>query len=220
MNCSQCGGPLPARSNLCQFCGALNDVDLRAIECRVQQGPKTDHPCPRCDRSLRSLNIGSSRPFYVERCEHCLGLFFDPGELDLLLHESVTPALSIDHQRISDIIEQESVSDFRQVRYVQCPVCRDLMVRKSYGRRAGVVTDVCRPHGVWLDGGELGQLLKWTQAGGLELDRRSRSEDARRSAHRSRRDSGDSGVYDLDDGGDPDSALLRGLLGLVRRLMD
>jgi Zn-finger nucleic acid-binding protein len=66
---------------------------------------------------------------------------------------------------LETLIEEE-VDTSRTVSYVPCPDCGKLMNRKNYGTRAGVVVDVCKEHGVWLDGGELGALLKWVKAGG------------------------------------------------------
>ncbi len=45
------------------------------------------------------------------------------------------------------------------IRYVPCPVCKQLMVRRNFGGSSGVVVDVCGPHGVWFDHGELAQVL-------------------------------------------------------------
>jgi Zn-finger nucleic acid-binding protein len=46
-------------------------------------------------------------------------------------------------------------------------VCGELMVRRNFGETSGVVVDVCSPHGVWLDRGELGQLLEFCATGEL-----------------------------------------------------
>ena len=43
------------------------------------------------------------------------------------------------------------------------------MNRKLHGRRSGVIIDSCRDHGIWLDAGELRQLMEWTRAGGNKL---------------------------------------------------
>ena len=60
------------------------------------------------------------------------------------------------------------------VRYRPCAVCSDLMNRSLFGHRSGVIVDRCRDHGVWLDAGELRQLLEWTRAGGTLLDQQQR----------------------------------------------
>jgi Zn-finger nucleic acid-binding protein len=56
-----------------------------------------------------------------------------------------------------------------RVVYKKCPICRDLMNRKSFGARSGVVIDICKEHGTWLNGGELRKLMEWKRAGGLLL---------------------------------------------------
>jgi len=40
------------------------------------------------------------------------------------------------------------------------------MQRINFGSQSGVIADKCRSHGIWLDGGELRQILEWTKAGG------------------------------------------------------
>lgn len=66
-------------------------------------------------------------------------------------------------------------------RYRPCPGCAALMARRNFGGSSGVVIDVCREHGVWLDPEELEHVLAWARAGGLEQERRRRVERARRA---------------------------------------
>ena len=39
----------------------------------------------------------------------------------------------------------------------------------NYGQRSGIVVDWCKPDGIWLDSGELRNLLEWAKAGGPKL---------------------------------------------------
>jgi Zn-finger nucleic acid-binding protein len=103
----------------------------------------------------------------IERCERCLGIFFDPGELEFLFETAVSNVHEIDFGRLNTLLEEQQKNDF-PVGYVKCPVCLRFMNRKNYGSRSGVIVDWCKEHGVWLDGGELGVLLRWTKAGGRE----------------------------------------------------
>ena len=48
------------------------------------------------------------------------------------------------------------------------------MNRVNFGRRSGVVVDVCKPHGTWFDAGELTQAIEWVSSGGLELAKKQR----------------------------------------------
>ena len=165
MDCTNCGGPLPPKSNVCGYCSTLNDTDLRAIQRNVKKVAESDRRCPRCGVLMKSIDLKIRGIFLVERCESCMGIFFDPGELETLLDASVSHVYEVDHARLQKLLEQEVQTD-RPVMYLPCPACGELMNRKNFGARSGVVVDRCRHHGVWLDGGELGTLLKWTKAGG------------------------------------------------------
>ena len=98
MDCVKCGAPLPAKSNICRFCSALNDVDLRAVTSHVRRGPATDRPCPRCRETMCTMDLQLAESFYVERCDKCMGVFFDAGELEVLLNKSVSNVFMIVYQ--------------------------------------------------------------------------------------------------------------------------
>jgi Zn-finger nucleic acid-binding protein len=230
MNCANCGAPLPPTSNICTFCQTLNDVDLRAIDVRGASSETSDRICPGCDTTLHHVNIGSGKPLFIDRCPQCLGLFFDNGELEAALHDNVRHVYDIDYQRIQRLSERERRIDASTdvVRYVKCPICRELMHRRAYGTRSGVIVDSCREHGVWLDAGELGQLLKWVKAGGRKLQKQ-RQEEEERAAERERRarsrgmDQSDLGprLYPGHHGtiGPLDHALATGVMRLLGRLL-
>jgi Zn-finger nucleic acid-binding protein len=63
------------------------------------------------------------------------------------------------------------------------------MARRNYGRRSGIIVDMCKDDGLWFDAGELERILAWIRDGGLaEAKRRNaqeeRAEDARWQAAR------------------------------------
>lgn len=41
------------------------------------------------------------------------------------------------------------------VKYLSCPMCNELMRRKLFVERSGVVVDECPSHGTWFDAGEI-----------------------------------------------------------------
>ena len=222
MDCTNCGGPLPPKSAICTYCGTLNDTDLRAIHANTTKGPASDRVCPRCETNLDTIDLRVGDKFLIERCDKCLGMFFDPGEVQVLLDASVSHVYEIDFKRIHTLIEQEEIPNSWSVTYVKCPVCRKLMHRKSYGPRSGVIADTCKDHGVWLDGSELGKLLRWTKAGGQlharnEAAREKRAEE-RRERLRRRADS-ERVRLDARYGVTPRTAGLEGLLGVVLRIL-
>lgn len=179
MDCTSCGAPLPARSTVCQFCSKVNDVDLRRIHANTTAAPLSDRICPRCEKPMPTIDVLPGETFLIEQCSDCKGLFFDPNELEALIDKSVDHVYDVDHQRIQTLIEEEGRPDMHTVRYVRCPVCQKVMNRRSYGAKSGVIVDQCRDHGVWLDGGELNLILKWTKAGGQILEQKRQEEDRR-----------------------------------------
>jgi Zn-finger nucleic acid-binding protein len=50
------------------------------------------------------------------------------------------------------------------------------MNRQNFGRRSGVIIDVCKGHGVWFDQRELQSVLAFVDAGGLEQARHAEQE--------------------------------------------
>jgi Zn-finger nucleic acid-binding protein len=96
----------------------------------------------------------------------------------------VQPASRVDRERLQKLLEEEAPPWPARVRYLKCPTCRQPMHRQSYGARAGIIVDRCHQHGVWLDGGELRHILKWTKHGGEALERARRSAEHRSAAER------------------------------------
>lgn len=166
MNCTSCGAALPTRTVICNYCGTLNDVDLRR-DFRVRTlGEASRKVCPHCDVLLSSTVIAAGQQVVIERCEKCLGLFFDPAELDMVTKSPTASADEVDLVRLTHLVEEETPNELPGVKYVKCPTCRELMNRRQYGTRSGVIVDECADHGVWLDRGELRRILVWVRAGG------------------------------------------------------
>ena len=51
--------------------------------------------------------------------------------------------------------------------YIKCPVCGDMMNRVNFGRRSGVIVDVCIDHGTWFDAEEIDRVAAFIASGGL-----------------------------------------------------
>jgi Zn-finger nucleic acid-binding protein len=164
MNCVNCGAALPARSDICEYCNTRNDTDLRRFD--VRPGEESDRKCPRCDILMETVTIVSAGATHVERCNECFGIFFDRYELEDLLEAAISRVDDVDFQRLVTLVEEGRKQE-HGVGYVRCPVCANHMYRRAYGRQSGIVVDTCKAHGVWLDGGELGSILRWARIGGL-----------------------------------------------------
>lgn len=165
--CVHCHANLPHGVIRCSYCGAANDIDLEGKHYYTVHPCEDPRICPLCKTPMACLNLGNTiKPFFIERCEHCFGLFFDPGELDLLVRDHSQGVFNIDALRL-DTLRQENAQNNAPVSYRACPVCQKLMNRQNYGNRSGVVIDRCRDHGVFLDGGELKRILLWARLGGV-----------------------------------------------------
>ncbi len=197
--CKSCAAPLPPHSSVCEYCGSQNDVDLKGIHEFTVNKPESERTCPDCDIPLQTLDLGIDGKFYIERCDRCLGLFFDPGELEALMDKSVSNVFSIDRKRI-DALVREQPGAGEKIVYRKCPVCGVLMQRVNFAHRSGVVVDQCRAHGVWLDSGELKRLLDWKKAGGQLLHERVRHQKEQEKERQERlhasRDSGSPAIAD------------------------
>jgi len=175
--CSCCNAPLPDGSQMCEYCRSRTDIDLKGIHFYTTHESETARICPRCNVKLKTIDLKLNGTFLIERCEDCLGLFFDPNELEALLEASVTNIFKIDRNGL-DSINLRRQAEQQPISYLKCPICAQLMHRVNFGTRSGVIVDRCKDHGVWLDGGELRHLMEWMKMGGKLLDQ-ERQEQAR-----------------------------------------
>lgn len=167
-NCVSCSAPLPAYADICVYCGGKHDTDFHGVHRYTVSRPVSERICPHCDISLQTINLEFESKFFIERCKQCMGIFFDPGELQALLEKSVTNVFEVDFQRLTSV-NQQLYKKNKSIRYLKCPVCSGHMRRTNFANRSGVIIDSCREHGVWLDGGELNQLMEWKKSGGEML---------------------------------------------------
>jgi Zn-finger nucleic acid-binding protein len=171
--CKSCSAPL--QGVICDYCGSRNNVDLGPFK-PLNVRPNQLRPCPVCHTNMSTIDVGTKVPFLIERCESCYGLFFDKEELETMIEMSVKGGRNVDLKLLNELTENPRYVDV--IVYRRCPECRKHMQRKNYGRRSGVIMDVCSEHGVWLDPGELKHIMEWVKAGGLkkqEEDQESRS---------------------------------------------
>lgn len=233
-DCINCGAPLPPDSIVCSYCKTRQDIDLKGFQKDKTGKPETERICPRCDKPLETFGLKVEGSFFIERCGECLGLFFDPDELEALLDKSVSDVYRIDAGQIDELNLMKRSEDY-PVTYIKCPVCRKFMNRVNFGTRSGVIVDTCKAHGIWLDGGELRQLMEWMKAGGkilhqqmeLETERIKRREAERKLQEKAATTTGmqphdhgrgfrDYSSSSFSEGGDLFSLISRVLGGLFR----
>ncbi len=177
-NCINCSAPLPKDSAICSYCKTRNDVDLRGLHKTDVKDHQSKRVCPRCNVPMQTIDLKVGGEFLIERCLECYGLFFDPGELEILLEKSVSNVFSIKPQQIGDLNKMKRAQEY-PVGYIKCPVCQKLMNRLNFGARSGVIIDTCKEDGIWLDGGELRHLMEWMKAGGKILNQQNELEKER-----------------------------------------
>lgn len=163
--CNSCSAPLPANINRCRYCNVRNDVDLHSRHKYTIHVKHSDRSCPQCDTSLQTIKLDFNGALFIERCKSCFGLFFDLGELETLLENSVSNVSDINLTLIKNI-NKDRFQTQQKIKYVKCPVCRVFMNRVNYGHRSGVILDQCAKHGIWVDSGEITHLMEWKKAGG------------------------------------------------------
>jgi len=153
VNCPHCLSRTPADGNFCIRCA-------RSIKGLVKEGKVLeDRLCPRCEMPLRGHDIGD---FSVAACDKCNG-FFVPHETFEMMQEKRDSVILPARETPKNAVEPES-----QVRYVRCPVCRNMMNRNNFARISGVIIDSCRGHGIWFDAGELEKVIDFITRGGLQ----------------------------------------------------
>ncbi|MFH0997276.1 MAG: zf-TFIIB domain-containing protein [Pseudomonadota bacterium] len=200
-NCSNCSAPLPPNSIQCDYCDSRNDIDLKGINYYTTHEIESERICPRCNIRLRTIDLKIDGRFLIERCDECLGLFFDPGELEALLEATVSNVFAIDRSRLDNINTASMRSNDYGVSYIKCPICSKCMNRVNFGTKSGVIVDRCSAHGVWLDGGELRHLFEWMKAGGKLLQQERQEQIKKEEAAAQERQSRNKSVSSASDGG-------------------
>ena len=210
LHCSSCGAPFADASRFCSHCGSETTLEERrldtlcahcgaraasdasfCIQCGValrRQETKLaaeGAACPRCGAALRERALAAVS---VVECGSCGGLWLAPAVFDRFCADADASASAARELALGAL--PRHTLDEKKISYLPCPRCKDRMVRKNFGGASGVILDVCRHDGIWLDHRELERVLAFVRAGGLVEARRrevKRLEDAAREA-KSRRD--------------------------------
>ena len=93
----------------------------------------------------------------LDYCNSCRGVWFDSGELELLLKSQ---GFEEAREFLDGILNsQEAVSPEEKRK---CPLCGRKMKKTATGEKPAILLiDACRDkHGLWFDGGEVGQLIQ------------------------------------------------------------
>lgn len=151
IRCLFCGQE--ARTDgMCPSCGAIGRPDSTA-------GDLVSGHCPRCGVALVTDSFGRST---IKRCASCNGAFVPAIQFSYIVNDYLAgadlplgsfPPPPPDHRSAID----------SRINPVACIACGRQMDRINFATRSGAVIDVCTPHGLWLDAGELVPILHFVR---------------------------------------------------------
>jgi len=153
MKCSFCHAPLPLTGLNCKYCGELNKLNYKSINKNVNIISK--YNCPLCNDSLVEVDN-------IKYCNKCDGLFLCEEDLLEIVTNSVEKHKS-PNPKILRFIQNNPRDNRKKTQYHPCPVCKIAMQHLNYKKVSGVILDFCEEHGIWLDGGELRQIIEWEE---------------------------------------------------------
>lgn len=152
--CGSCGGANGLGQTRCEHCDELLGDHVIA--------DARDDSCPACGAGrLEQVDLGALQQ--LSSCRRCGGIWLTARTVPKLLGAAADHALGFEPKELDMFWDGQ----LRPVRpsYLRCPDCRQMMLRRAHAE-ARVVVDVCSAHGIWLDHGELPQLLAAAEQSG------------------------------------------------------
>ncbi len=109
--------------------------------------------CPVCKYDMIVVEYHNIE---LDYCNSCKGVWFDSGELELLLESHGLEEIKVFLNDIRN--SQEAVSSEKKR---NCPICGRKMKKTAIGGQPEILIDICHDkHGLWFDGGEVTQLVR------------------------------------------------------------
>ena len=197
--CPHCVSRVSDRARFCHSCGL-------ALAAAGSAGELSEMPCPACggEQHMHSRSFGVD--LSLMECSRCAGLWLDTATFDHAIRRAEEMVAELEAPRGGPLATFAA----QPVRYRPCPQCKALMNRTQYGKYSRVIIDTCKEHGVWLDEGELSQILEWVRGGGLDQSRKAVHEERKRELAKQRLDAT---LKSASDWKDPRSSGRDGQLG-------
>jgi Zn-finger nucleic acid-binding protein len=109
--------------------------------------------CPTCHAVMI---VVEQDKIELDYCTNCSGVWFDSGELELMLERMELDSSTLPLAKITDLPEARSTEKKRR-----CPICGRKMRKTNIGQEPKVLIDVCpKGDGLWFDGGEIRQIIE------------------------------------------------------------
>jgi Zn-finger nucleic acid-binding protein len=194
LQCSACGAPCAPDDAACPYCRAVLAV-VACPKCFGRVFPGAEHcahcgvellagaradpalipvrACPRCEvRAELAPRLVADT--LLDECHRCGGVWVESKVFESLVKNSdqqarleaaAVPEITLDERRAAPPLSPRASRSQRE--YIPCPDCRQLMNRKNFSNISGVLVDICKPHGIWFDTGELGRIIRFVMRGGL-----------------------------------------------------
>ena len=124
--------------------------------------------CPTCHEVMI---VVEQDEIELDHCVNCYGVWFDAGELALMLERMGLDIGDFSIAKIIDLPEAKSAEKKRR-----CPICGRKMTKTHIGQEPEVLIDVCpQGDGLWFDSGEIHHIIEQCAAkSGTELDSENR----------------------------------------------
>jgi Zn-finger nucleic acid-binding protein len=188
LRCPSCGAPAAPGAARCAFCrtrlatvscpscfalmfaGAIHCHACGARRGRRSTRQAAEASCPACRAPLHGVAVGATS---LLECDRCDGVWVDADAFERLCAEAAIQT-AILHQ-----YPATTIPEVQAVRYRPCARCGRLMNRINFGRVSGVIVEVCKGHGTFLDPGELHRIVEFIREGGLDRARARQIEELR-----------------------------------------
>jgi Zn-finger nucleic acid-binding protein len=109
--------------------------------------------CPVCKKDALIVEY---KNIELDYCPACHGVWFDSGELEMLLEAA---GLESNGRFLENVVHFPEV-DVSEKKH-RCPICLHKMKKVHIDEDKKIVTDVCNGgHGIWFDGGEVNSLIQ------------------------------------------------------------
>jgi Zn-finger nucleic acid-binding protein len=117
---------------------------------------------------MQTLTLGGVT---LLECGDCDGLWVDADAFERICADRASQAAVLHRDEARRDVREQRVS------YRPCVRCGTMMHRVNFARISGAIIDVCKPHGTFLDSGELQDVVRFIQNGGLERARQRQLDD-------------------------------------------